>query len=95
MERDTIKGYSGRMVKVDIDLGGNRRFVYFGKVSNYDQDFITLNPFMYNPRTPYEKEDIKEAFKTLGEFDAGTTNRQITLGRRTILSIEEILKPNE
>lgn len=93
MTGDTIGEYLGKMVRVETGESTKRRPAYIGRVSNYDSDFVTLNPYMHRP--DYVQGEAKDAFKTLGRFMAGTTNKQITIGRRTILTIEEIMEPRE
>ncbi len=85
MERDTLRDYLGKMVKIKAREGREGYPTYVGKVSNYDFDFVTLNPFVFETKTSnYE-------IRKLAKFDAGTTDRQITIGRRCIDSIKELV----
>jgi len=57
------------------------------KVSVYDNDFITLNPYTFCiPEGCFSS--MMESKELDKKFKAGTTNSQITLGRRTVESIK-------
>ena len=87
MNEDTIRGYLGRLVHVNTDMGRSGRPSFYGKVLNCDGDFITLNPFRYEFS---ECRSDKDAIREMGGTIAGSTDRQITIGRRTILTILEV-----
>ena len=95
MIRDNIKEYLGKMVFIKTDMGSGERPAYYGKVSNYDQDFITINPYAYEVEVSRgtQENTARNVWDKLGKFKAGTTNKKVSIGRRTVLSIEEIVEP--
>ncbi len=79
MENDTLKPYLGRVVKVETAT------TYAGRVTAYDHDFITLNPFMPMREFAGFNEKVE---RELAKREGGCG---ITLGRRSIDTIEEIV----
>jgi hypothetical protein len=87
MQTDTLKYYVGKLVKVNAVFADNGRPSYVGKVCNFDSDFVTLNPFANLMSGNYSVPNIE----TLRKCKAGKTDLQITIGRRCIETIEEVV----
>ena len=101
MERDTLRDYLGKLVKVRAREGRVPRDAYptyVGKVSNYDHDFVTLNPFTYlvgRTLRVVSVGDKDKPFESIAQADiaqaeAGTTVWQKTLSRRCVETIEQM-----
>ena len=65
---------------------GTRNFTYYGRIFEYDEEFIKLNPaFTYvGPHDSFQKM-AKEKFE---KYEAGKSDLEVILGRRYIEVIE-------
>lgn len=75
MKGDTLEAYVGKLVSVMVvehTLPRKNYPEFYGKVSCYDDDFVTLNPFSAISAASVSFESV------------GTSRTQITIGRRYI-----------
>ena len=91
MERNTIRDYLGKTVRVEVSAGKDEHPTYWGKVSDYDGDFVTLNPYIHEIPTAWESAIINDIDDFDKKFKTGKTNIQITINRRIIDSIETLV----
>ena len=86
MKGNTLHNYDGKMVNIRTSLGRGGCTDYIGKISIYDNDFITLNPFIHATDFHRQSESFQ---KSLIKTQAGTTDHEITIGRRYVVSIQK------
>ncbi len=86
MDNRTLEIHKGKLVQVIGAYETGVAFGYFGKLSDYDDDFLTLNPSLFQSKHGNQDEQITK----LNELDVGK-GTPVTINKRRIATIEEVL----
>lgn len=93
MNEDTLVDYLGKAILVITEgQSYGQEFYYVGRLERYDLDFMTLNPctsLLDNTEDSIGKFML--GLKRLHHQKVGTSISPKTLGRRTVLTIEELI----
>lgn len=86
MEKDILQRYIGKMVRIETDKQRHPHVPYIGKIAEYNKDFIVLNPFA----DEFGSTGLSPSVEDMQKRDAGSTDLEITLGRRVIASLKRV-----
>ena len=91
MQNETLREYLGKSVEVVFSSTPGITRVVYGKISEYDNDFVKLNPFWRE--TGCHSDSIRKmAIEGDKTYDAGATDTEILLNRKIIHTIEGLIK---
>ena len=91
MQNETLREYLGKSVEVVFSFTPDIINTIYGKISEYDNDFVKLNPFWRE--TGCHSDSIRKmAIEGDKTYDAGATDTEILLNRKIIHTIEGLIK---